>query len=241
MCSMCRPVCLIEGPLLHVPWGSLSAAALKRALSSMPTTFPSCVEGLTVLLVLNEEEFALPWQKISHGPWQLWQLVMAACWWDLCNTPPPATATAAITSSLLLLLTTSWKALEMPESFFFSFDYKNNRIWKLNGNIKYHYILLQERERESWLLQGAAWTELSDRKELKSTQGNLEIYIRSHSLWKSKLHSWHPIFLADTPCKIDQYKLVTSSRQERTDGMTGNSMYNNQRTLHTLPIHRVVY
>lgn len=37
---------------------------------------------------------------------------------------------------------------------------------------------------------------LSDGKELKSTQGNLEIYIQSPSpvVEKPKLHSWHPIF-----------------------------------------------
>ncbi len=82
---LCIGLCLTEGPLLHVPRGSLSAAVLKRALSSRLTTFPRCSEGLTVLLGLNEEEFALPWQRISHSPWQLWQLVMAACWWELCK------------------------------------------------------------------------------------------------------------------------------------------------------------
>lgn len=69
------------------------------------------------------------------------------------------------------------------------------------------------------------WRGLSDVKELKSTQGNLQIYIQSSPLWKPGLHSWHPIFLAYTPCKIDQYELVTSSSQERGDGTTGDSMH----------------
>lgn len=89
------------------------------------------------------------------------------------------------------------------------------------------YLLLREEERAE-IHQSKAWSGLSDRKDLKSTQGNLEIYIQSPPLWIPILHSWHPIFLADTPCKIDQYKLVTSSREERRDGTTGNSMHNNQ-------------
>lgn len=130
MSSLCWPVCLTEGPLLHVPWGSLSAAVLKRALSSRLTTFPPCSEGLTVLLGLNEEEFALPWQKISHSSWQLWQLVMAACWWELCNPLPPATATAAITSPACILIQSfMWSAWNARfSSFSCSFDYKNNKM-----------------------------------------------------------------------------------------------------------------
>lgn len=106
MSSLCWPVCLTEGPLLNVPWGSLSVAVLKRTLSSRLTTFPPCSEGLTVLLGLNEEEFALPWQKISHSPWQLWQLVMAACWWEPCNplVPPlPPLPSPALCSSYSVL------------------------------------------------------------------------------------------------------------------------------------------
>lgn len=123
MSSLCWPMCLTEGPLLHVPWGSF------RALSSKLTTFLPCSEGLTVLLGLNEEEFALPWQKISHSPWQLWQPIMAACWWEVCNPlflPLPPLSSPALRSSssvlhlehlishillffLLTLRTTKWK------------------------------------------------------------------------------------------------------------------------------------
>lgn len=137
MSSLCWPVCLTEGPLLHVPWGSLSAAVLKRALSSRLTRFPPCSEGLTVLLGVNEEEFALPWQKISHNPWQLWQLVMAACWWELCNPPlhhlrhrlhchhqpsaPPLQSfmwsTPRMSSFFFIMRTTKWKyRIQVPLS-----------------------------------------------------------------------------------------------------------------------------
>lgn len=126
--SLCWPVCLTEGPLLHVLWGSLSAAVLKRALSSRLTPFPPCSEGLTVLLGLNEEEFALPWQKISHSPWQLWQLVMAACWWELWNPlcPPLPLPSPALRSSSSVLHV---EHLKCQNLFFFPpFHYKNNKM-----------------------------------------------------------------------------------------------------------------
>lgn len=132
MSSLCWPLCLTEGPLLHVPWGSLSAAVLKRALSSRLTTFAPRSEGLTVLLGLNEEGFALPWQKISHSPWQLWQLVMAACWWELCNPllpPLPPLPSPAFRSSSSVLHVEHLKCQNLL--FFFPPDYKNNKmeIW----------------------------------------------------------------------------------------------------------------
>lgn len=138
--------------------------------------------------------------------------------------PPPATAAAAITSPLLLLFSPSFGALEMPESLLSLFSYF---LTIRTTKWKYKSISMWE-EGEGWKHQEKAWRKLSDRTELKSTQGNLEIYIQSPPLWKSKLHSWHPIFLADMPCKIDQYKLVTSRRQERRDRAAGESMHNNQ-------------
>lgn len=222
MSSLRWPVCLTEGPLLHEPWACLSAAVLKRALSSRLATFPPCSEGLTVLLGLNEEEFALPWQKISHSPWQLWQLVMAACWWGLCNPPPLPPLpwqSPPLLLLLLLLLSPSYGALEMPESLsFFSF-------FSTIRTTKWKYIIPVSLAAREGNKEQDPWRGLSDMKELKSTQGNLQIYIQSSPLWKPGLHSWHPIFLADTPCKIDQYELVTSSSQERRDGTTGDSMH----------------
>lgn len=59
---------------------------------------------------------------------------------------------------------------------------------------------------------------MSDRMEFRGAQGDLEIYIPSHSLWKSKLQSWHNILLADTQCKMDQYKVschLLTTREDR--------------------------
>lgn len=122
MSALYWPVCLTDGPLLHVPYSS-RAAVLKSAPSSRLTTFPPCSESLTVLLELNEEEFSLPWQNISHSLWQLWQLVMAACWWELCKPPTPPLPSQAL---LLLLVSPSCGALEMPNSLY---D-KNNKMAK---------------------------------------------------------------------------------------------------------------
>lgn len=136
--------------------------------------------------------------------------------------PLPSPAQRASSSS------PSCGALEMPDSLLFLVHLTiRTTKWKHKAPIS---LAARERKKGSRLHQGKAWSGLSDRKELKSTQGNLEIYIQSPPLWKTKLHSWHPIFLPDTPCKIDQYKLVTPSRQERRDGTTGNSTHNNQRT-----------
>lgn len=74
--------CVVEGPLFKVLWSSFSAAVLERPLNSRPPTLPPWSVGVTLLLGLNDEEFALPEQEISHTLWQLWQLVMAACWWE---------------------------------------------------------------------------------------------------------------------------------------------------------------
>lgn len=130
---LCVGLCeSLRGLLLHVPWGSLSAAVLKRALSSRLTAFPPRSEGLTVLLGLNEEEFALPWQKISqrsltvmaarHG-----SLLMRA----LQAPPPPASSCHQQPSPprhpLLLLLTPSCEALEMPKSLLFLLTIKTTK------------------------------------------------------------------------------------------------------------------
>lgn len=59
---------------------------------------------------------------------------------------------------------------------------------------------------------------MSDRMEFRGAQGDLEIYIPSHSLWKSKLQSWHPILLADMQCEMGRYKVnchLLTTREDR--------------------------
>lgn len=120
------------------------------------------------------------------------------------STPPHHYCHCSHFSSLLYV-----EIREIPGfHIFLSFVYNGNTMKIGNTNIS----CCERQEKRAASANSKAWGKVSDRTELKSPQGNLEIYIQSHSLWKSKL-KWHSIFLADTACKIDQYKLVISSWQ----------------------------
>lgn len=142
---LCWPLRLTEGLLLHVPWGTLGAA------EPWLLTFLSCSEGLTVPLAAKEEASALPWRRIFYSHWQLWQLVMAACWWESQALLP---LTSVAITSPQLLLTTSQGELEIPETFFF---FVVLTVGQCDGKLKYQYFLLQKRETRFHYKCGAGW------------------------------------------------------------------------------------
>lgn len=88
--SLFWSLCLTGGFVLHV-WWVLLCAAQPGLLTFLPGS-----EGLTVPLALDEGEPASPWPMLFYSRWQLWQLVMAAGWWEsqaflpLAELPQPS-------------------------------------------------------------------------------------------------------------------------------------------------------
>lgn len=122
--------------------------------------------------------------------------------------PPPE----LLTSPLLLLSSRSFGALEVPQSPLFYPPTIRTTKWKE----------MQVSVTAGGKRAGSTKAKpLGDTKELKSTQSNLEIYIHN----PPPPVETQTRLLNDTPCKIDQYHLVTSIWQDRRDGPTGNSTH----------------
>lgn len=109
-CCMCHEVPSVQ----RNPGSSLSFPVLKV---------------LTVPLAPKEEASALPWRRIFYSRWQLWQLVMAACWWESQALLPLPVLPSPALSSYSLLHRENLKS--QKPSFFFCrcFDCRTMR-WK---------------------------------------------------------------------------------------------------------------
>lgn len=108
------------GTLSCMPQPQCNSLLKKTELHS-----PTCFEGLTAIIQLNEEEFALTWQKMSHGPWQQWQIVMAASRLELCN--PFLTVTTSTSEQPQ----SSKSALHLAIFLFLSFENEVNKEGKI--------------------------------------------------------------------------------------------------------------
>lgn len=151
-------------------------------------------------------------------------------WTGICHTlkkdlSQPLTAMAACHGRLQTRTRQTYPLTRLPSPHLCSYSSKIHVQHLMMTQWKNKIpIFLAESERERALVPPRYRTPRSTPNDRRSWKAHKPIcYFWPDTLWNSKLHSWHLIFVADTPCTNNQEKVVTSSWWE--DGQ--NDIYCN--------------